>query len=236
MGGSEVTMKNALGMGRLQNLRQQPRQGLKRTRLDRSLVFNKLFQSGSFKVVHYQIGTAPFLVGIAPFQWPQDPGMIDGTEGFDLMKDLRGLLLETIHGQDFDQNMNTRRCIVAKKVNRRRAGAQNAFRLQTIHRERSESIGVLGGGLIEKAKRFRPVPLFESDPIGVGQGLSLGLLVRDRLGYLLKVALSVLELSGCRLEHSQPIEQGRQGLLLALRQKTKLGRQLLNRRPVAFPT
>src|SRR5206468_6535546 len=140
------------------------------------------------------------------------------------MKDLRGLLLETIHGQGFDQNMNTRRCIVAKKVNRRRAGAQNAFRLQTIHRERSESIGVLGGRLIEKAKRFRPVPPFESNPIGIGQGLSLGLLVRDRLGYLLKVSLSVLELSGRRLQHSQPIEQGWQGLRSEERRVGKEGR------------
>src|SRR5260370_41699760 len=99
--------------------------------------------------------------------------MINAAENFRLVKNLGGWLFQTIDGQDFDQDMNPRFRVVAKKIDCRGAGAQNSFRLKTIHGERSKSVGVLGGGLMDESESLRPPSAFESHQIGVGQSFRL---------------------------------------------------------------
>src|SRR5262245_4918000 len=112
--------------------------------------------------------------------------------------------------------MDARFGVMAEKIDSGSTIAHNSFGLKAIHRERSKSAGVLGRSLIEKRQSLGPMPPFECHQISVAQRLRLVFRIGNLLGRLLEIALRVFEFARRGLEHSQRIEQGGQGSLLAL--------------------
>ncbi len=99
MSGPEIAVQDTVRMGRLQGFRQKSSEWMKSTRIHEAMRFDLLFQGRRLHIVHDQIRPRFFLAGKTPFQWPQDSGMVDMAQDFDLTKDGLGLLFETIRGK-----------------------------------------------------------------------------------------------------------------------------------------